>query len=96
LKSQGQAQASGDQAKLMTMARLNRRATLINLALLFAMIAGIMALLLIIGTFLAALLNVHHVWVAAALFMLSAIFLLCALVTFAIDVRMGLKGQDLH
>lgn len=96
LKSQGLAQASGDQAKLMTMARLNRRATLINLALLFAMIAGIMALLLIIGTFLAALLNVHHVWVAAALFMLSAIFLLCALVTFAIDVRMGLKGQDLH
>lgn len=76
--------------------RLRKRAALLNLAILFGVLSGIAALVLIIASFTAALTNVHHVWIAAVLFVLSAFFLLCSLVTFLIDVRMGLAGHDLH
>lgn len=85
-----------DDAAVAILARLRRRAALINLAILFGVLSGIAALTLIITAFAAALIAVHHVWLAAVLFMVSAFFLLCALVTFGIDVKLGLSGHDLH
>lgn len=76
--------------------RLRRRAELINIAILFGVISGAVAVLLIIGTFTAALSGAHHVWIAAALFILSGAFLLCSLVAFGIDVKRGLSAHDLH
>ena len=97
----GQIQQSGVPEHLaghhkQALQRLRSRARLLNVSILFAILSGVVAVLLIIGTFLAALRNVHHVWVAAALFMTAAIFLFCALVTFAVDVKMALTGHDLH
>lgn len=97
----GQIQQSGVPEHLaghhkQALPRLRSRARLLNVSILFAILSGVVAVLLIIGTFLAALRNVHHVWVAAALFMTAAIFLFCALVTFAVDVKMALTGHDLH
>lgn len=76
--------------------RLRRRATLLNVAIFFGILSGMAALILIIASFAAALLDVHHVWVAALLFILSAFFLLCSVITFAIDVKMAISGHDLH
>ena len=67
-------------------ARLRRRATLLNIA----------ALILIITAFTAALISVHHVWLAAVLFIASAFFLVCSLISFGVDVKMAMTGHDLH
>lgn len=75
---------------------LRRRATLLNVAMFFGALSGLSALVLIIASFGAALVEAHHVWIAAVLFILAAIFLLCALVTFAIDVRMAITAHDRH
>lgn len=75
---------------------LRRRAKLINVAMFFAALSGLTALVLIIATFAAALMQVHHVWIAAVLFILSATFLLCSLVTFAVDVKMAITAHDRH
>lgn len=77
-------------------ARLQQRAKLLNIAILFGILSGLSALILIISAFAAALLNVHHVWVAAVLFITAAFFLLCSVITFGIDVKMALTGHDLH
>lgn len=76
--------------------RLQRRATILNVAILFGIFSGMASLVLIIAAFGAALLNIHHVWLAAVLFVASAFFLLCSVVTFCIDVKMALTGHDLH
>lgn len=76
--------------------RLQRRATILNVAILFGIFSGMAALVLIVAAFGAALLDVHHVWLAAVLFVASAFFLLCSVVTFCIDVKMALTGHDLH
>jgi len=85
-----------EEAAKANVALLRRRAALINLAILFAVLSGIAALILIITAFAAALFAVHHVWLAAVLFVVSAFFLLCSLVTFLIDVRLALQAHDLH
>lgn len=76
--------------------RLRRRATLLNIAIFFGLLAGLAALVLIIATFGAALLEIHHVWIAAVLFIAAAVFLLCSVITFGIDVKMAITGHDLH
>jgi hypothetical protein len=76
--------------------RLRRRASLLNIAIFFGLLSGVAALVLIIAAFGAALMEVHHVWVAAVLFIAAAIFLLCSVVVFAVDVKMALAGHDLH
>lgn len=86
----------GDEPAGKIAQRLRTRATLLNLAILFSVVSGIAALVLIIAAFAAALVSVHHVWLAALLFIISAFFLLCSLITFGIDVKMGLSGHDLH
>lgn len=69
---------------------------MINVAIFFGALSGLSALVLIIASFAAALMDVHHVWLAAVLFILAADFLLCALVTFAIDVKMAITAHDRH
>ena len=83
-----------DRARIVQ--RLRRRASLLNIAMFFGLLSGFAALVLIIAAFSAALLQIHHVWIAAVLFIAAAVFLLCAVVTFAIDVKMALTGHDLH
>lgn len=77
-------------------ARLRRRAALLNVAIFFGLMSGFAALILIITAFGAALMEIHHVWIAAVLFIAAAVFLLCAVVAFAIDVKMAFTGHDLH
>ena len=78
------------------LAELRRRAKLINVAIFFGALSGLSALVLIIASFAAALMDVHHVWLAALLFMVSSFFLLCSLVTFLVDVRLAISAHDLH
>ena len=77
-------------------ARLRRRATLLNIAIFFGLMSGLAALILIITAFTAALISVHHVWLAAVLFIASAFFLVCSLISFGVDVKMAMTGHDLH
>lgn len=76
--------------------RLRKRATLLNVSIFFGILSGLSALTLIIAAFTAALLEIHHVWLAAVLFIFSALFLLCSVITFGIDVKMAITGHDLH
>lgn len=75
---------------------LRRRARLLNVAMFFGVLSGLCALVLIIAAFGAALMDLHHVWIAAVLFIAAAAFLVCSLVTFAIDVKMAITAHDLH
>ena len=75
---------------------LRRRATILNIAIFFGLLSGLSALVLIIAAFGAALLEYHHLWIAAAMFIAAAAFLLCSLVTFAIDVKMAITSHDRH
>lgn len=74
--------------------RLKRRVVLLNRAVFLAIGSGAIASLLIIVAFAAALVNSHHVWFAAILFMTSMGLLFCALVAFAMEIRMGLAEHD--
>lgn len=85
-----------DEDRARIVQRLRRRASLLNIAIFFGLLSGFAALVLIIAAFAAALLEVHHVWIAAVLFIAAATFLLCSVVTFAVDVKMALSGHDLH
>lgn len=76
--------------------RLRRRARNLNLAIFFALLAGLSALVLIIVAFAAALSSSQHVWHAAALFIASAFFLLCSVVTFGVDLMMAMTSHDHH
>ncbi len=82
--------------RVIVVSRLRRRARLLNVAIVFGVLSGLAALVLIITAFTAALISVHHVWLAAVLFIFSAFFLVCALITFGIDVQMAMTGHDLH
>lgn len=74
--------------------RLRRRAGLLHRAILLSIGSGAAAALLIIVAFSAALLETHHVWFAAALFIVSMVLLLCSLLAFAMEVRIGLTEND--
>jgi phosphate/sulfate permease len=74
--------------------RLKRRAVLLHRAILLSIGSGAAAALLIIGAFSAALLQTHHVWFAAMLFVVSMVLLLCSLLFFAMEVRIGLTEND--
>lgn len=76
--------------------RLQTRARVLNLAIFFGLLSAVSALILIIASFVAALLPAHHVWIAAVLFIVSSFFLLCAVITFCVDARMGMRAHDLH
>lgn len=74
--------------------RLLRRIELLNQSVRLAIASGVVATLLIILAFAAALLGSHHVWIAACLFMLSMSLLCASLIAFAFEVRIGISEYD--
>ena len=75
--------------------RLRRRALLIQRANLLSISSGIVAAMLIIIAFGAALSSVNHAWATAVLFMISLSLLCASLVMLFMDVRIGLTEYDL-
>jgi hypothetical protein len=67
---------------------------LLHRAILLTIGSGAAAALLIIVAFSAALLEIHHVWFAAVLFVVSMVLLLSSLLAFAMEVRIGLTEND--
>ncbi len=76
--------------------RLERRARLMNKAMLLSVCSGITATVLIVLAFASAYLGIEHVWGAALLFMISLLLLGAALVMFAVEIRIGLTDFDHH
>ena len=76
--------------------RLQRRAKLVNNAILLSICSGIVAAILIIFAFASAYLGFEHVWGAAVLFMVALGLLASSLVVFAIEVRISLTNYDHH
>ncbi|MFZ5676816.1 MAG: DUF2721 domain-containing protein [Pseudomonadota bacterium] len=76
--------------------RLERRARLMNRAMFLTVCSGIAATVLILLAFASAYMGVEHVWGAAILFVIALILLGAALVTFAVEIRVGLTGYDHH
>jgi ABC-type sugar transport system permease subunit len=74
--------------------RLKRRLKLLNASLYLAIWSGIIAGVLIIGAFVAALLTISHVWGAAVAFTLSMLLLCISLFVFAMEVRISLNEQE--
>jgi hypothetical protein len=74
--------------------RLERRAQLLNRSVLLSIGSGAVATILILVAFGAALLQSHHVWIAAILFMISMALLFASLVLFGIEVTIGLTEHD--
>lgn len=76
--------------------RLRRRAQLVNRAIYYAVISGIVATMLVIFSFASAYLGEQHVMGAGILFMISLALLTASLVTFALEVRIALNDYDHH
>ncbi|WP_373505289.1 DUF2721 domain-containing protein [Aestuariivirga sp.] len=74
--------------------RLKRRLHLLNSSLYLSIWSGIVAGVLIIGAFVAALLSITHVWGAAVAFTLSMALLCLSLFVFAMEVRISLSEND--
>src|SRR5262249_44069399 len=70
--------------------RLKRRAKLTNQAIFFAVVSGVIGAGLLIIAFLSAYLGIEHIYGAGVLFMIALLFLVAALVSFAIEVRIAL------
>ena len=76
--------------------RLVRRAQLLNRAILLAIGSGLALTLLILLSFASAFLKLHHVPVAAVLFVLAVALLGTALLYLAREVRTALNQSDHH
>jgi Protein of unknown function (DUF2721) len=76
--------------------RLQRRAQLVNRAIYFAAISGIVATFLVIFSFASAYLGQEHVFGAGVLFTVSLLLLAAALINFAREVRIALSDYDHH
>ena len=74
--------------------RLKRRLQLLNTSLYLSIWSGIVAGVLIIGAFVAALLSITHVWGAALAFTLSMVLLCMSLFVLALEVRISLNEND--
>jgi hypothetical protein len=74
--------------------RLKRRAALLHRAMYLSISSGIVAALLIIMAFGAALMSFNHAWASAILFMISLGLLCASLVVFALEVKIGLNEHD--
>jgi len=76
--------------------RLRYRASLLNRALFFSVIAAILTSMIIIIAFISALFHLAHEYGAAVLF-IAALSLFCAgLVDLARETRLALHQNDLH
>lgn len=76
--------------------RLQRRARLVNNAMLYAVASGVVAALLVIFSFASAFFGRQHVFGAGALFTLSLLLLFVALITLGREVRIALNEYDHH
>jgi hypothetical protein len=76
--------------------RLKRRAELTNRAIFFAIISGVIVASLLIVAFMSAYLGIEHVYGAGIMFMIALVYLVAALVTFAVEVRIALAEYDHH
>lgn len=76
--------------------RLRKRAQLINRAIYYSVLSGIVATLLVIFSFALAFLGVRHVFGAGLLFLVSVSLLAVALITLALEVRIALNEYDHH
>jgi len=76
--------------------RLVRRAQLLNRAILLAIGSALALTLLILLSFASAFLRLHHVPLAAVLFVLAVALLGTALLYLAREVRMALNQFDHH
>lgn len=74
--------------------RLWRRVGLLNRAIYFAIGSGVVAVVLIIVSFAAALLSMTHVWAAAVLFIISLVLLCGSLVVFGMEVKISLGDYN--
>jgi len=76
--------------------RLQRRAQLVNGAIYFAVVSGVVATILVIFSFASAYLGQQHVFGAGILFALALVLLATALTKFAREVRIALSEYDHH
>lgn len=76
--------------------RLRHRARLVNRAIYYSVLSGIMATLLVIFSFVSAFFGRHHVLGAGFLFIIALSLLAAALITLAIEVRISLNEFDHH
>jgi hypothetical protein len=76
------------------MPRLRQRAALLHRAIFLAISSGIVAAILIVVAFGAALLSFTHAWASAILFIVSLGLLSASLVVFGMEVRIGLNEYD--
>jgi hypothetical protein len=76
--------------------RLKKRAQLTNRAMFFAIISGVIVAGLLIVAFMCAYLGIEHVYGAGIMFMIALLYLVAALITFAIEVRIALTEYDHH
>lgn len=85
---------SGEEKSVLS--TLRRRAVVLNYAVMLAIASGAGAVIMIIMAFTFALMGLHHVWIAAVLFIISTTLLLFSLAAFAMDIRAALGAHDLH
>jgi hypothetical protein len=76
--------------------RLKKRAQLTNRAMFFAIISGVIVAGLLIVAFMCAYLGIEHVYGAGVMFMIALLYLVAALITFAIEVKIALTEYDHH
>jgi len=76
--------------------RLKRRAELTNRAIFFAVISGVLGAALLIVAFACAYIGIEHVYGAGIMFMIALLYLVAALIIFAVEVRIALTEYDHH
>ncbi|KAA0694380.1 DUF2721 domain-containing protein [Neorhizobium sp. P12A] len=74
--------------------RLRRRARLVNRAIFYAVISGVVATLLVIFSFISAFFGRQHVLGAGFLFLVALSLLAAALIILAVEVRIALNEFD--
>lgn len=74
--------------------RLRRRARLINRAMLYAVVSGVITTILLIFSFACAFFGRSHLFGAGLLFLGSLVMLAAALVTLAREVSIALNDYD--
>jgi hypothetical protein len=90
-----QASTDFNQGKMSTdVARLHRRANLINRAIEYAVVSGIFTTILVIVAFASEALGLNHAYGAAILFVLALAFFATSLIFLWREVRMAVHTLD--
>ena len=75
---------------------LKRRAELTNRAIFYSVISAVISAALLIVAFICAFFGIEHVYGAGMMFMIALLYLVAALITFALEVRIALTEYDHH